>query len=188
MYSGAVFSYHILQLPIVTRYDSVLKLDADIGFLKDVPFDIGEEIERRKCLVAHTSIIISTTCEAESTPAIHRFTVLHNKSAASINRKWCNGTLMGRTGRVANVFYGNFLAFSTRLILDPDVLALARFLYEKWSRGYYLHRWGDQAPFMLYLCLKAYIPNIKNSSEICNLKSWRHTIFEHGPRQVNKIP
>lgn len=189
MYSGAVFSYHMMQLPLLKLYDYVLKLDSDIGFLQKAPADIGAVMQKQQCIVAHTSIIMSTTCEAESVPAIAQFAQKQNLTIASINRKWCNGSIMGRTGRVGSIFYGNFLAFSTSYLLDQKVVALAKFLYEDWDRGYFLHRWGDQAPFTLYVCLNANIFNLKNSSLVCNLKSWRHTIFEHGPRQrVRKLP
>lgn len=180
MYSGAVFSYHLLQLPLLRLYDYVLKVDADIGFKQDMPYDIGTQMERRGCIIAHTSIYKSTLCEADSTVALSQYLSKSNRTLSRVNKRWCSYL----NNRVRYYFYGNFIGLKTSFIHAHDVVKLAEYLYEEWDRGYFLHRWGDQAPFTMYLCLMANSnAKIHNSSLLCDFSLLRHKVFEHGPLQ-----
>jgi hypothetical protein len=78
------------------------------------------------------------------------------------------------------MFYGNFAAFSTHnLLLHPDVQSISRYLYDDFEDGYYAHRWGDQAPFVMYACYLLDITDIENDSRVCDLSFLRDTVFRH---------
>jgi len=63
MYSGAVFSYHLMELPFLSKYDFYMKVDTDIEFSSDIPFDIMEDMSVCNCMVGHSRILPSSDCE-----------------------------------------------------------------------------------------------------------------------------
>lgn len=175
LYSGAVYSYHIPRLPLLKLYDFLVKLDSDVWFSQAAP-DIGHEMQRKQCLVGHTSVKKAAKgCEAESFSALQNFSIARGVQIKSANAPWCNkdGASIGA------YFYANVIAFSTSFIQDPLVLELGAFLYEEWQHGYFDYRWTDQAPFMLYLCIFAEINALTTSPLICDFSCWRNVIFSH---------
>ncbi len=158
LYSGAVFSYHILYLPVLEKFDYFLKVDTDIDFLKDMPFDIGEKLDTEGCLVAHSKLETPDDCENDALKAVLEATdVLHLKPPESKGYGWCNENLANL--KPSTIFYGNFVAFSTHnLLLHPHIQIISRYLYEEYPDGYYVHRSGDQAPFIMSRLLFARYP------------------------------
>ena len=178
LYSGAIWTYHLIHLPILSKYDIYHKLDSDISFLKRMPFDIGEEMERRGCSFAHTAKIACAGCEAESVTALKAFAKKTGVQPASLKKSWCSGNNKHKS--TSFHFYGNFQAWSTKIVRSKDVLDLSVFLYEDWERGYFLHRWGDQAPFALFACMALEIDDFQHSPHVCDFTSLRNDVFKHG--------
>lgn len=178
MYSGAVFSYHLLQLPVITKYDVFVKVDTDVEFKKHVPIDIGQDMQKRSCLIGHTAIVTSSDCERDSVRALISATAhLHLSQSKSINYGWCNRN--NASDQMHEIFYGNFIAFSTTLLLHPDIQVLSQYLFDDWQNGYFGSRWGDQAPFILYTCHLLDIPNLRNDTQVCDYSEYRNSIFVH---------
>ena len=179
LYSGAVFSYHIIQLPVLSKFDYFLKVDTDINFIKDMPFDIGEEMDKEGCLIGHSQILTSSDCEDGALDAVLEATeVLQLEPPKSIGYGWCNEQLANF--KPSLIFYGNFLAFSTHnLLLHPHIQSISRYMYEDYKDGYFGHRWGDQAPFVLYACDLLDIPDIHNDSRVCDMEFLRDDVFIH---------
>lgn len=50
MYSGAVFSYHLMHAPLVANYDVYAKLDVDVTFQMPIPKDFGAEMQHQVCV------------------------------------------------------------------------------------------------------------------------------------------
>jgi hypothetical protein len=179
LYSGAVFSYHLIHLPLLNKFDYFLKVDTDIKFLKTMPFDIGEYLAARNCLIGHSRIAHSTDCEDESLTGVLQATkALKLSPPKSTGYRWCNQNFADVKPSV--MFYGNFAAFSTHnLLLHPHVQSISRYLYEDFQDGYYSHRWGDQAPFVMYACYLLDIPDIENDEKVCDVSFLRDDIFRH---------
>ena len=178
MYSGAVFSYHLIHLPVVNKYDFFLKLDTDIEFRGDFPIDIGQDMEDKNCLVGHTAIDFSNDCERGSLRALTKATKdLGLNKSRSIGYNWCNSDGAGDQNSL--IFYGNFLAFSTKILLHPDVLKLSQYFFEEWPEGYFESRWGDQAPFVMYVCHTLDVPDLYTDAQVCDYSAYRGSAFEH---------
>lgn len=181
MYSGAVFSYHLMELPILSKYEFYMKVDTDIEFSSNIPFDISEDMNTRNCLVGHTSILGSGNCEEGNVKALLQganYLGLH--APKSVGYDWCNQNGEGNKGSV--IFYGNFLVFSMKIILHPDVVKLRQYMYEEFTDGYFTHRWGDQAPFVMYICQALDLPDLKDDPQICDYSGLRGSIFTHHRR------
>ena len=176
MYSGAVFSYHILKLPILYKYEYMLKLDVDIHFHHKMP-DLGRFFRRKgqRCLVAHSAMQTSDDCEKEVPLALQLFAKQHPQHGQpkSFGHPWCN-----HRGHILKKFYGNFVVYSTeRLLLHPTVQAMSSFFYHNFSQGFFQYRWGDQAPPIAFLCMLYEIENITNDYRICDISYLRDRDF-----------
>ena len=178
MYSGAVFSYHLIQLPLLRKYDIFLKVDTDIEMKKKFPIDVGEDMIENNCHIGHTAIHAARDCERTSLQALKKATtVLGLNTPKSMNYQWCNKDNAGNQNSL--IFYGNFLAFSTKLLLRTDVLKVSEYLYNEWSGGYFAARWGDQAPFAMYACHALDIPDLHNDPQVCDYRKYRDEVFVH---------
>jgi hypothetical protein len=178
MYSGAVFSYHLMELPFLSKYDFYMKVDTDIEFSSDIPFDITEDMSSRNCLIGHTSIQGSGSCEDGNLKALLQGTkVLGFDAPKSVGYNWCNENGDGNKGSL--IFYGNFLVFSTKVLLHPDVVKMRQYMYEEYTDGYFTHRWGDQAPSIMYICQALDIPDLRNDTQICDYSRLRDSTFTH---------
>ena len=176
----AVWTYHLIQLPIVSKYDFFFKVDTDIDFITPIGLDVGEEMESRGCSIFHTHVNGATDdgddCEMESIAALEAFTQKTGIKAVSFEKRWCNFKNKRKNAGVS--FYSNFLGYSTKVILNKDVVKLSTFLYEEWDRGYFLHRWGDQAAWPLFACLVLDMDNLTNSN-VCDFSRLRNSVFRH---------
>jgi hypothetical protein len=178
MYSGAVFSYHLIHLPLVKKYDYFLKVDTDIEFLQEMPFDIGEDLSTRGCLIGHSAITGSNDCEDNNLSALLAATrALGLNPPKSLGYSWCNENNAERKGSV--VLYGNFAAFSTKLILHDDILQISEYMYEEYEKGYFVYRWGDQGPFIMYACHMLDLPDLRNNAQVCDYSKLRNSVFSH---------
>lgn len=179
LYSGAVFSYHLIKLPLLQKFEVMVKVDTDIEATAPFP-DLGAAMEAKGCSVGHTTLHDTNDCEADSLPALQAFVKRRRRGpAASWRYGWCGGRMIQNMTAPSKLFYGNLVAYSTQLLLDPDVQDLSTFLYEEWPAGYFLRRWGDQAPFMLYLCLKDDVPDLFSSKALCDFSGLRNKVFKH---------
>lgn len=176
LYGGGAFSYFLIKLPILRVYDYVLKMDPDIVFHVDVPFDVGASMEQQRCMLAHSSILRAGKCEVASKTALNLFARSKNITIGSGAARWCSAR---NDTRINAVFFSNFMALATSLLHDKHVSDLATFLYEDWDSGYYLHRWTDQAPFTMFLCLKANITDLTRTNLVCDFSSLRNNVFTH---------
>lgn len=179
MYSGAVFSYHIMRLPILYKYEYMLKLDVDIHFHHKMP-DLSRYFKRQgqRCLVAHSAMQTSDDCEKDIPLALHTFADANPRFGRpkSFQFPWCN-----HNGKILKHFYGNFVAYNTeRLLLDPAVQAMSAFFYHNFSQGFFKYRWGDQAPPIAFLCMAHRIESITDDYRICDLSYLRdQDYFRH---------
>ena len=178
LYSGAVFSFHLPSLPIIQKFDYYLKVDIDIGFVKESPLDIGEQMEERGCWIGHSAVHESSDCETNSVQGLLRAIQREKlQQPKSLRYQWCNKDL--QDNMPSNIFFGNFLAFSTSLLLHPEVQKIASFLYNEFKGGYFSHRWGDQAPFVMYACYLLDIPNLPSDPQVCDFSELRGNVFVH---------
>eukprot|EP00516_Mucochytrium_quahogii_P000100 CAMPEP_0203758802 /NCGR_PEP_ID=MMETSP0098-20131031/11648_1 /ASSEMBLY_ACC=CAM_ASM_000208 /TAXON_ID=96639 /ORGANISM=" , Strain NY0313808BC1" /LENGTH=397 /DNA_ID=CAMNT_0050651407 /DNA_START=107 /DNA_END=1300 /DNA_ORIENTATION=- len=166
LYSGMVFTYNILQLPLLSRFKYFVKVDMDIKFLRPM-LDLSVDLVKRKCVVAHTQLS-PNECEVGALKTLRTY-VKNNPElgpARSASQPWC------KREELENMFYGNFVAYSTELVLSERVAKLSRALFHNYSIAYF-NRWGDQAQIMLYLCYEYNIPDIKHDPLICNYENTR---------------
>jgi hypothetical protein len=178
MYSGAVFSYHLMELPFLSKYDFYMKVDTDIEFSSDIPFDIMEDMSVRNCMVGNSRILPSSDCEDGNLKALLQGTKdLELDAPKSAGYDWCNQNGDGNKGSL--ILYGNFLIFSTKVLLHPDVVKMRRYMYEEYTDGYFTHRWGDQAPFVMYICQALDIPDLEEDPQICDYSGLRDSVFTH---------
>lgn len=178
MYSGAVFSYHLMELPFLSKYDFYMKVDTDIEFSSNIPFDIMEDMSSRNCLVGHSRIEGSGDCEDGNLNALLQGTKdLELDAPKSAGYKWCNQH--GDNAKGSLIFYGNFLIFSTKVLLHPDVAKMRQYMYEEYADGYFTHRWGDQAPFVMYICQVLDIPDLEKDPQVCDYSGLRDSVFTH---------
>lgn len=175
LYSGAFFSFHALQLPILTRFQFYMKIDADIEFYKRVPTNVFFSAFHRRCSIVHSAIQASTDCERDSVIALKAYSKAIKRDPLSIKYSWCNNE--GNSTQVSKIFYGNFLGFSSSFL--NNISDLAKWLYFEYPQGYFTNRWGDQAPWMIYACAALDIPNLYDDSKICDISVWRREYFHH---------
>jgi len=111
-----------------------MKVDTDIEFSSNIPFDITENMSSRNCLVGHSRIEGSNNCEDGNLKALLQGTkVLGFDALKSVGYHWCNQN--GDSNKSSLIFYGNFLVFSTKVLLHPDVVKIRRYLYEEYADG-----------------------------------------------------
>jgi hypothetical protein len=171
LYSGAVFSHHILSDPSLDEFDYVFKVDLDVEFFKKAPFSPSLLMKNSKCLFLHSTIKSEKSdCNTGVIEATKDFANILGRSPYSQNYEWC---------KVPYYFYGNFVGLNLEFYSSPAQQYFSRWLYECVKDGYFRYRWGDQAPFPMYLCLTRVIPNLVNNSDVCSVESWRGSIFEH---------
>lgn len=171
LYSGAVFSHHIFSEPLLDEFDYVFKVDLDIQFLKLIPFPPSLLMRNKDCLFLHSSIDNGkSNCNQGVVEAAKAFSNIIRMSSNSFGFEWCD---------VPHYFSGNFVGYNMAFLSSPKQQYFSRWLYECVKDGYFRYRWGDQAPYPIYLCLWRHIPDIKNSSDICSIHSWRDDIFQH---------
>ena len=178
MFSGAVFSHHILQLPIIDRFLYFVKVDADLVFTKDVPFDIGQMMIDQGCSIMHSELeAVWSGCEQGNLEALYSFAASTGAhKPISDNYEWCNQNMKGKN--TSFIIYGNFMGYSRSLI--QHVRPLASWLYYEWIPGYFGHRWGDQGPSIAYACYALDIPDFMNDKQVCDFRSMREDVFVHG--------
>ena len=188
MYSGAVFSYQLLKLPLLSRFQYTLKVDTDIKMIRRTG-DLASALAKQgNPHVAHTALHTETdhTCRnadrSAGTCSCHRgihaalssFLQSSPRAAAlSSQYAWCSPDQLGRS-----YFYGNFVAFSTAFLLSERVQRLATYLYHHEWRGYFEYRWTDQAAYMAFVCYALDV-DLKNGSSILSMHRMRQSKFVH---------
>ena len=171
LYSGAIWSHHLFFEPLLDQFDFVFKIDLDIKFLRRAPIAPASVMQEQGCLFLHTSINgRDTDCQDGVFQATVAFSQLLDTSPASAKYQWC---------QEPHYFYGNFIGYNMYFQTTPAQLYFSRWLYECFEEGYFRHRWGDQASYPMYLCLARDIPDLRNSSDVCSLESWRNDVFKH---------
>jgi hypothetical protein len=177
LYSGAVFSHHLLFEPLLDQFDFLFKVDTDIRFLRRAPEAPAAVMQQQGCLFLHSQIVSilferhGSDCNNGVLDATDTFSRILGTAPASASHRWC---------RDVDYFFGNFVGHNLRFSASPSLLYFNRWLYECVKDGYFRYRWGDQAPWPMYLCLSRDIPDLDNNSDICSLQSWRENVFHHG--------
>ena len=180
-WSGAVVTYHLLHLPIIHVYDHVVRVDlSDIRYLKKLPkrFFEGQDVN---CVAFHTEAR-NITCEID---IINGFRAFFEKAGAFPEfypHKVDSVFKSISEWPEQKILYGNFVALQTHLLLDPYVIALADFLYEEYSQGYYEHRWADQGP--TYAFIAYYLNSIDPlaTGRVCDYSYLRGDFFVHSSK------
>ena len=193
MYSGAVFSYQLLYLPLLQSYTFYVKIDTDIVVRRKLPFDLGVVLRSHPNLhVAHTEMKLGQAGVGESCHrGIHQaLTAYLNRTASSSSatatvarsarHAWCGATKLADA-----YFYGNFVAFSTAFarIARP----LASYLYHEAWRGYFQSRWTDQPVYMALLCFALDVPSLFDESSegpVWHMRGLRNHYFVHKRNDV----
>ena len=180
MYSGAVFSYHIMQLPILSKFKFMLKLDVDIVFINKMP-DIADILATKGCAIAHSALKDVNSCERGVIQALKSWSNSRNESL-HLDSEMCS------EGRLKRKFYGNFVAFSTEFIRSSILQDLSAYLFHEQSRGYFEYRWGDQGPFAGYACLLTNTNITANLSNrvFCDMQYLRGSFFVHSKKKATK--
>ncbi len=178
-WSGAVYTYHLLQLNLLQAYDHVVNVDLqDIRYLKQIPspfFDLEESAE--DCVAFHTDLH-NVVCEAGVVHGLRKFFDDSASESSGPNRVESVLRFL-ETWPEQRVIYGNFVSIRTIVLRDPRVKALADFWYEKYPRGYFEERWTDQgATFAL---LAYYLNRIDpiESGKVCDYRFLRNEYFQH---------
>ena len=175
LYSGAFFSYHAVQLPILRRFAYFMKIDSDIGFYQRVPQAAYDNAFWSGGQIIQSAILPSVHCNAGSTNAVREYAQHMHLEPLSLQYEWCNPG--GESSKVGLIFYGNFVGFSMDLVNRFD--EMAEWLYLTHVGGYFGARWGDQAPWMIYTCFYLDIPDIRNDPQVTDISSWRDEYFKH---------
>lgn len=177
LYSGAVFSHHILQLPIIDKFKVFVKVDADLTFTQDVSFDIGQKMISQGCSVMHSVLeAVWSGCEDGNLEAIRTFAASTGaQQPLSDSYEWCNKDMQGES--TSFIIYGNFMGYSRDLI--QRIRPLASWLYYEWQMGYFVKRWGDQGASIAFVCYALDIPDITNDQKVCDFSKLRSTEFIH---------
>jgi len=181
LYSGAVFAYQMIHLPILAKYDYFMKLDGDLVFRNYFPVDVGADMEEKGCIVGHAAIHRSGDCEARNLEALLAADqALGWPKPKSLAYNWCNVDGKGEKGDV--VFFGNFQVYQTKgFLLSPQIQSISTYMYEEWVDGYFTHRWGDQGPFVMYVCQMLDLPDLEKDPRICSYAEHRESgLFVHG--------
>lgn len=168
LYSGAVFAYQIIHLPFLAKYDYFMKLDGDLRFADYFPVDLGADMAEKGCVVGHAAIHRSEGCEARNLEALLAADqALGWPKPKSCTFNWCNADLKGEKGD--SVFFGNFQACQTKdFLLSSEIQSISRYMYEEWEDGYFTRRWGDQGPFIMYVCQMLEVANLEEDPRICS--------------------
>jgi len=175
LYSGAVFAYQMIHLPFLAKFDYFMKIDGDLMFADPFPFDVGADMEQKKCVVGHAAIHGSGDCEARNLEALLAADqALGWPKPKSLAYNWCNEEGKGEKGNL--MFFGNFEIYKTKgFLLSPEIQSISRYMYEEWREGYYTHRWGDQGPFVMYVCQMLNVENLEKDPQICSYAEHRES-------------
>ena len=192
LYSGAFFTYHLLRMPLLARYDYYLKLDTDLLFDADMP-DVGRLLAAASPAfqIAHTAIHSGDRdCQRGIMSALGRYERAAGAAAAS---RWCHGDAEHpRPDSLDHFMYGNAMAFRVSFMTSARVLALTEHLYQREWRGYFEHRWTDQAAYMAIACHALDVPrNLRGSAPILDLSHLRtetHLKVALGPPSKLRTP
>ena len=175
LYSGAVFAYQMIHLPFLAGFDYFMKIDGDLTFGGPFPVDIGADMRQRGCVVGHAAIHGSGDCEARNLEALLAADqALGWPKPKSLHHNWCNEEGRGEKGNL--MFFGNFEVYKTKgFLLSPEIQSISRYMYEEWENGYYTHRWGDQGPFVMYVCQMLDAPSLETDPKICSYAEHRES-------------
>lgn len=179
MYSGAVFSHHLLHLPLLAKYEWFVQIDLDIAFQGSFPVDIGTDLAEKGCSVMHSALHGTSDCEDDNYRGLLEASAALNLGFPKSGKyEWCN--MNGTNFKTAWMLHGNFLGFATKFVRQSEVQRLSTYLYDEFKDGYFLHRWGDQGAQILYVCQMLDVPDIFNDTQICDYASYRLAYFSHG--------
>ena len=142
LYTGAWFVYHLLRLPIIQHYESYVKVDTDVTFHTPMPDLSAIMATHPSARIAHTALQKANDCERGIMAALHRFQATHDRHGPSSK---C-------ADPIPEIMYGNFIVFRSDFMTSPRMLALSAYLYEEEWSGYFVNRWGDQAPYSAFAC------------------------------------
>lgn len=176
-FSGAIYTYHLLQLNLLKAYDHIVNVDfQDIRYLKPIPIRF---FEAEDCVAFHTELH-DVKCEAGVAQGIRKF--FDDSASQMLTSYEFNGDSVLRfleNWPEQRVIYGNFLFFRTTVLRDPRVKALADFFYERYPRGYFEERWGDQGATFAFLALYFDETNPAESEKLCDYTFLRNEYFQH---------
>jgi hypothetical protein len=111
-------------------------------------------------------------CNYGGYPAIRAWGDTYGMRARSESYGWMQAS--------SPFFYGNLVFGSLRWLRSVEVRHVTQFLFEslEWS-GYFRNRWGDQAVWPQLVGFFYDVPDLANSSLICDLTEWRSVHFWH---------
>jgi hypothetical protein len=177
LFSGAAFAHHLLLDPLLDTYEFTFKIDVDVNFLEQPDVDPVLAMQSADCAVLHTRLWPGEShhdCQEDAFEYTVEFGKLINYGPRSAQYDWCKKT---------DYFYANFLGLSSAVFRSPAAKLFNRWLYEcTTDRGYFRHRWGDQASYPMYVCQWLDVPNVWDDPQICDFSRWRNKVFFHPER------
>jgi hypothetical protein len=176
LYAGAAQAAHLIyDEPMLLEYDYIFKVDTDIAFLEDIPFDPIAHMYEKQCIFMHSqwhSGHENEECQRRAWDALVEFGKQSGMAGVSMDQSWCRTPM--------EYFFGNFVASSNRWIRSEKNRILAQWLYECWEPGYFKHRWTEQAMYSQFMCQWFDIKTLTDPSPmVCNLTEWRNKVFKH---------
>lgn len=150
------YIYEMLHLQILQGYDFIVKVDADIVFVKSIPFHMLHDMTVRGAVFGHFAKYpdgVNTPCADHVAQAVQQFSRQRKETLASSSlntTSWdWDGNFCSHEHALLQVdsdrYYGNFLILKTDYFQSPGPLQLGKFLSDEWQDGFFRHRWGDQA-------------------------------------------
>ena len=177
MYSGAAYVWHVLQHPLLRRYDYVLKSDLDNRWVLQPPESPFEHMARKGCVWMHSNKGGPEDCGVDAFEAVNAWAADRHVVPQSDGQPFMHVESFGN-------FAGNFIGGWMGWLGSEENLDLARFLYEdRRYPGYFQRRWTDQPAWSIMLGTfhKLTVDEFlgKNGSAVCDLESWRGKYFVH---------
>ena len=142
------YTGQLLHLEILKDYEYFVKLDPDIVFIEPLPFNILQDMRRRRAIFGHTGEYppgVPTPCSNGINVAIHQY--IHEDGI-----KTCTIPLQPIPD--ADRYYSNFIVGRVDFFASKGVQSLGRWLSD-YPLGFFKYRWTDQ--FFWHVAMQLYV-------------------------------
>eukprot|EP00797_Seminavis_robusta_P009385 Sro1679_g290700.2 (474) ;mRNA; r:11030-12451 len=158
------YTDEMLHLSILKDYEYFVKMDTDVAFVKQLPFNILHDMKLRGALFGHTANFARMAplpCGDEITTAIKAFQLrwLHYEEGDRLAAEelfpfkpkskvtWGGAICSSNNARMhmdTDYYYSNLIIGRTDYFQREEVRALGRFMTE-YPHGFFKYRWTDQS-------------------------------------------
>jgi hypothetical protein len=177
LFSGAWWVSTLLHMSFMKEYKYYIKMDTDIHFFKPAPSLTTLIKMWNYPSIVHTAVhrlrfvgddVKAGHCSLNIDKATRLYETQYNRN--SVSRCFGESHI--------SYFYGNFVIYSTALMMSERTINFADFLYNNYSDGYFKHRWSDQPSITALVCHSL---KVSANLEGPNVSYWngRGRFFEH---------